>query len=79
MKKSVEFMETHKLEAKMFLPKYTPIDEEVAKASDIHALYEINDTTINAIQQLADMLLEYKLLESRIDVRKMLLTDKDFQ
>lgn len=79
MKKSIEFMRTNELEAKMLLPKYTPIDEEVATASDVHAFYEVNDDTINAIQQVADMLFEYKLLGNRLDVRKMLLTDKDFE
>lgn len=79
MRRGVEFMEAHELEAKMFLPKYTPIEEAVAKASDVHAAYAINDTTINAIQQLADMLFEYKLLEHKVDVKKMLLTEKDFR
>ena len=79
MKKSIDFMRANELEAKMILPKYTPIDEEIAKACDVHAIYEINDTTIGAIQELANMLFEYKLLEKKIEVKGMLLTDEDFK
>lgn len=78
MKRSVKFIDSNPLEAKLLLLKYTPIDEEVARASDVHAVFEVNDTTIKAIQEVADMLFDYNILEKRIEVEKMVLTDSDF-
>lgn len=79
MKKSLMFIHDHELEAKMLLPKYTPIEEEVVNASDVHAVFEVNVTTINAIQKLADMLLENEILTKKINVKNMLLTEVDFK
>lgn len=75
MAKALDFIRNNENEAKKLLPKYTPLELEVAQRSDLYKFYKMEEPfDMDAVQKLADLLYEYKILTTKIEVRGMFLT-----
>ena len=80
MKKGIEFLEANAADAKRMIPKYAPTDTDVVLKSDLGKFYaKVSPQTADAIQKEADLLTQAGILTKHVDVKSILLYDKDFK
>lgn len=68
--RAVDFVTSNEQEAKMYLPKYTPITEELAPKTYLYS-FEKNPSNKTAVQKLADILYEGGELKAPVDTTTM--------
>jgi len=76
MEKSFHFLSNNLEESKSFLPKYVPIEQEIAEKITIPEFYfikELDDEKKLLIQKTADFLSEEKIIKNNIDTKNILL------
>jgi NitT/TauT family transport system substrate-binding protein len=78
MLRGANFVRSNEAEAKQYLIKYTTTEETVALNSDTYAWFELDQKTKDAIQKLADLYLEFKIIPVKLDLERMYLTESDF-
>lgn len=70
--KAIDFIRANPPEAKMLLPKYTPLDQDIATKTGMYFLVKTTEPVdMQTIQFLADLLVEHNILKKNIDVSKM--------
>jgi ABC-type nitrate/sulfonate/bicarbonate transport system substrate-binding protein len=79
MAKAVDFIRENETEAKKLLAKYTPIKEEIALQGNLYEWFKFGEEDTQSIQKIADILYENKLLEKRINVRELLVQEKELK
>ena len=78
--KAVDFITNNETEAKRILTKFTPMDESIALKSGLYKWYKIDELTdFTSIQQIADFMQDYKLLNKKVDAKALFLTIKDLK
>ncbi len=81
-KKAVDWIYKHPQEAKKILPKYIPIEEEVAlKASYLkwRMAEDKREENISLLQKYIDFMVGQGLLSKRLDADKLLISEEDFK
>ncbi|MCH8147056.1 MAG: ABC transporter substrate-binding protein [Planctomycetes bacterium] len=68
---AIELIRHDESGAKLLLPKYTPIEPEIAGKSRLYAWWKSKECNIDALQRLSDLLEENGILGGHIDVRQM--------
>ena len=79
MEKAIDFMSTNYEESKGFLPKYIPIDEEIAqKVTFPEFVYyaDLSDEQKQLIQKTADFLFEEQIMEEKVETGGLLLREE---
>ncbi len=82
IKRSLDWIYKHPQEAKKILPKYIPIDEEVALKSSYskwHLAEEEKKEIVPLLQKYIDFCVEQKLIPKRLEADKLLISEKDFK
>ena len=80
MAKAVDFIKANPDASKDTLPKYTPMDPEIAKKSNIYEAFKMDDDVdMTVIQKLADIMVENKLLDRKLDTEKIFLTEAEIK
>jgi NitT/TauT family transport system substrate-binding protein len=69
--KAVDFINSNEDSAKRILPKYVPIEPEIAVESNIYEWWKPEQVDKEAIQKYADLLTGLKLLGHTIDTKKL--------
>ncbi|MEW6606557.1 MAG: ABC transporter substrate-binding protein [bacterium] len=77
--KAIDFIRKNPTEAKKLLPTFTPLKEDISLKSRLYEWQKLNEINIEAIQNLADLFWQSKILKSQLDVSKMVLTPKDLK
>ena len=68
---AIDFIREYPEEAKLFLAKYTPIDEDVAKNVRLLRFNQFGDENRDNVQKYADWMTEVGLLDGNINVNAM--------
>lgn len=80
MAEGVRFVRADVQKAKVFLPKYTPMQPDVAARSHLYKWLLMREPLDeDGLQKLADLMAEQKVLRRRIEATPMLLTPADIQ
>jgi NitT/TauT family transport system substrate-binding protein len=80
MAKAIDFIRADPAAAKNTLPKYTPLTADIVAKSDVYKAFKIGeDVDMTVIQRLADLMLENKLLDKKLDTRKVFLTEEEIK
>jgi len=79
MDKAVDFIKAHEDEAKRMVPKYTGLEEKIALKSGLYEWWKMDETKVEPMQKLADILYENGIISAKIDVNKMVLTEEDLR
>lgn len=79
MDKAVDFIKAHEDEAKRLVPKYTGLEKKIALKAGLYEWWKMNETKIEPMQKLADILYENGIIQSKVDVRKMVLAKEDLK
>lgn len=76
MYKAVDYIKTHEREARLVLPKYTPMTKDVALKASFSNFKIVNDIQRVKLQELADILFENKVIDMKIDMKTLLISNK---
>jgi len=69
--KAVDFIEEREEEARQYIAKYTPLEDDIAGKVRLYRWSKLGDEDREAVQKLADKYLEAGLIQSRIDINDM--------
>ena len=80
MAKAVDFIRSNESEAKNLLPKYTPLEQQVAQQAGLYRFYKIDEPfDMAAVQKLSDLLYEYEILNRRVEAQEMFLLKEQLE
>lgn len=71
---AIDFIRRDEQSAKRFLPKYTPVEKDIADKSRIYAWWKSHESNAEALQRVSDLFEKDGILSGPVDVRKMMLT-----
>lgn len=71
--KAVDLIRSDPREAKLVVPKYTPLDEELALKSNVYTWWKEDEIKPEAIQKEIDLFIQHKILEGELDVEDILM------
>ena len=75
--KSLDFIRENEEEARNSLPKYTPLEESIARKAGLLEWYKVDEPiNMEAIQKISDLLYENGILTSRVLIKDMFLDMK---
>jgi NitT/TauT family transport system substrate-binding protein len=78
--KAVDFISANETDAKKILTKYTPIDPSIALKSGLYQWYKMDETIdFSSIQQVADLMYDYKLLSKQVNAKTLFFTAEDIK
>lgn len=78
--RAVDFIKTNETEAKKILTKYTPMDESIALKSGLYQWYKIDEAIdFSSIQQIADLMYDYKLLNKKVNAKALFFPAEDIK
>ena len=73
LNEAVDFVELNPQEASQITakPDYTPVTQEIAKKCGVYKWWKLGEEDHEAVQRLADILFENRILKNRIDTKLM--------
>jgi len=71
MEKAVDIILEHESEARQYLPRYTPLNADLAVKTPLGNILKTNETDLAKFQELADLLAASGVLPGKIDVAKL--------
>lgn len=73
MGKAVDFIEEHEQEARQYIPKHTPLSENIAAKVRLYQWSKLGEENRSAVQELADKYFEAGLVQTKVNVQNMFL------
>lgn len=71
LERAVDYINTHADEYKLMLPKYTPIDETIARKTTNIPYWRLHEIDTEQLQRQTNLLFEKGVIPKRIDTRTM--------
>ncbi len=71
MTAGVSFIKSYPGAAKAILPKYTEMTDEILHVTELYAWFPVDETTLDAVQKLADLYVEYGILSRKINIQEL--------
>lgn len=75
--KAIDFIRKNEIEARNFLPKYTPLEPSIAQKAGLLEWYKVDEPiNMDAIQKIPDLLYENGILSARVQIKDIFLEEK---
>lgn len=80
LSKSLDYIDKNEIDSKKILTKFAPMDESIALKSGLYKWYKMDEPIdFGSIQQIADFMYDYKLLNKKVDAKAQFLTVDDLK
>jgi len=69
--RAIEYISENPSEARLLLPKYTSIKEDICQKVGIYDFWTVDDIDTVAVQQLADLYVQHEILEGKLNTNNL--------